>query len=102
MDGEKFLIHLEVAGKDYGLWINRNDEREEQLLRDAARQIKNKVIQYRQHFSNSKIDVKDTLAMVSLQLSRENLQLEERNDTSPFTEKLQQLIDDLERYLKNT
>ncbi|MDR1981876.1 MAG: cell division protein ZapA [Tannerellaceae bacterium] len=102
MDDHKFLIHVEIAGKEYGLWINRNDEHEEQLVREAARQIKNKLIQYRQHFSNSKIDVKDMLAMVTLQLSRENLQLEEQNDTSPFTEKLQQLISELEHYLKNT
>lgn len=94
---DKFLIHLEIADKSYGLWINREDE---QLARNAAKQIRIKMNQYRQNFAQSDVDVKDLLAMVAFQLSMHNLQLEEKNDTSPFTEKIQQLTVQLEGYLK--
>ena len=74
---DKFLIHLDIAEKSYGLWIDRKDE---QLARDAA---------------------KDLLAMVAFQLSMTNLQLEDKNDTSPITDKIQELTGELEQYLKD-
>lgn len=95
---DKFLIHLEIAEKSYGLWIDWGDE---QLARDAAKQIRNKINQYRQHFTQSDVDVKDLLAMVAFQLSMSNLQLEDKNDTSPITNKIQELTGELEKYLKD-
>lgn len=93
---EKFLIHVEIAGKGYGVKINRN---EEQVAREAVLQIRKKMDQYRKKYSE--VDVKDLLAMVAFQLSIENLQLEDKNDTSPFTEKMQELTGELEKFLKD-
>ncbi|MDR0749515.1 MAG: cell division protein ZapA [Tannerellaceae bacterium] len=98
MDENKFLIHVKIAEKTYGLWIYRNDE---QLTRDAAKQIAEKIDQYRAVFLSEEVDVKDLLAMVTLQLSIENLRLEEKNDTTPFTNKIQELTNVLETYLKD-
>lgn len=98
MGDDKFLINLELAEKSYGLWIDRKDEA---LARDAAKQIKHKIIQYRQAFSKSDVDVKDLLAMVALHLSMDKLQLEDRNDTTPFTDKIQQITTELELYMKD-
>ena len=95
---DKFLIHLDIAEKSNGLWIDRKDE---QLARDAAKQIRNKINQYRQNFAQSDVDVKDLLAMVAFQLSMTNLQLEDKNDTSPITDKIQELTGELEQYLKD-
>ena len=95
---DKFLIHLDIAEKSYGLGIDRKDE---QLARDAAKQIRNKINQYRQNFAQSDVDVKDLLAMVAFQLSMTNLQLEDKNDTSPITDKIQELTGELEQYLKD-
>ena len=78
---DKFLIHVEIAGKSYGIRINRS---EEQVAREAVRQIRKKMDQYRKKYS----DV-------------ENLKLEDKNDTSPFTEKIQELTDELESFLKD-
>ena len=36
---DKFLIHVEIAGKSYGIRINRS---EEQVAREAVRQIRKK------------------------------------------------------------
>ena len=93
---DKFLIHVEIACKSYGIRINRS---EEQVAREAVRQIRKKMDQYRKKYSD--VDVKDLLAMVTFQLSVENLKLEDKNDTSPFTEKIQELTDELESYLKD-
>ncbi len=93
---DKFLIHVEIAGKRYGIRINRS---EEQVAREAVRQIRKKMDQYRKKYSD--VDVKDLLAMVTFQLSVENLKLEDKNDTSPFTEKIQELTDELESFLKD-
>lgn len=98
MDENKFLIHLKIAEKTYGLWIYRKDE---ELTREAAKQIAEKINQYRAVFLSEEVDVKDLLAMVALQLSIENLKLEEKNDTIPFTDKIQQLTNELESYLKD-
>ena len=93
---DKFLIHVEIADKSYGIRINRS---EEQVAREAVRQIRKKMDQYRKKYSD--VDVKDLLAMVTFQLSVENLKLEDKNDTSPFTEKIQELTDELESFLKD-
>lgn len=93
---EEFLINIEIAGKKYPLTIKRRDE---ELARAAAAQINSKILQYRQHFAVG-VDMKDLLAMVAFQLSMHNLQLEEKNDASPFTEKIQELTSELEGYLK--
>ena len=71
---DKFLIHVEIAGKSYGIRINRS---EEQVAREAVRQIRKKMDQYRKKYS------------------------EDKNDTSPFTEKIQELTDELESFLKD-
>lgn len=92
----RFLIHVEIAGKSYGLWIDRS---EEQKARKAVLQIRKMMDQYRKKYSD--VDVKDLLAMVAFHLSVENVELEEKNDTSPFTEKIQELTDELEGFLKD-
>ncbi|MDR1201093.1 MAG: cell division protein ZapA [Tannerellaceae bacterium] len=98
MDENKFLIHVKIAEKTYGLQIYRKDE---QLTREAVKQIAEKIDQYRTVFLSEEVDVKDLLAMVTLQLSIENLKLEGKNDTTPFTYKIQELTNELETYLKD-
>lgn len=93
---DKFLIHVEIADKTYGLWIDRS---EEELARKAAKQIKNKINQYNQRFAGADLDMRDLLAMVALQLSMHNLQLEDKNDTTPFTDKIYQLTEQIDTYL---
>ena len=94
---EEFLINIVIAGKKYPLTIKRH---EEELARAAADQINSKILQYRQHFA-VEVDTKDLLAMVTLQLSMSNLQLEDRNDTSHFAEKMRELGDEIDGYLNN-
>lgn len=98
MDDE-FLITIKIGGQHvFQLQVKRS---EEEVMRKAAKQIEQKIRQYRQRYPDEdKIDTDDLLAMVAFQLSLTNLRLEELHDTSPITEKVQQLTSELEGYLK--
>lgn len=94
---EKFLIHVEIGDKTYALRIKRS---EEELVREAARQLRKKLLQYRQKFSQSELEIKDLLAMVALQYAVQTLQLKDQDSVTPITDKLQQLTSELEVYLE--
>lgn len=96
---DKFLIHVEIAGRRYPLTILRSDE---ERARKAAAQINSKMFQYRHELfeNDSSVDTMDLLAMTAFQLSFRNLQLEETNEVTPFVEKIEQLKNELEDYLK--
>ena len=98
MDDE-FLITIKISERHvFQLRIKRA---EEEIMRKAASEIERKIRQYRQRFSaEAKLDTDDLLAMVAFQLSLTNLQLENLHDTSPITDKVQQLTNELEDYLK--
>ena len=98
MDDE-LLITIKIAERHvFQLRIKRA---EEEIMRKAASEIERKIRQYRQRFSaEAKLDTDDLLAMVAFQLSLTNLQLENLHDTSPITDKVQQLTNELEDYLK--
>ena len=98
MDDE-FLITIKIAERHvFQLRIKRA---EEEIMRKAASEIERKIRQYRQRFSaEAKLDTDDLLAIVAFQLSVTDLQLEDLHDTSPITDKVQQLTNELEDYLK--
>ena len=95
---DEFVINLEIVGRTYPVTIKRGDEQDEYMMRKAAKRVQQNVIQYKQHFAKS-IEDRDLLAMVAVQLALEVVLLEERNDTQPFTHKIQQLTETLEDYL---
>lgn len=92
---DKFLIHIEIAGRRYPITIRRE---EEESMRAAAKQINQKLLQYQTEYG-TRYDVRDWLAIVALQLSVSNLQLEEKHDISPIVRKLQEFNEEMERYL---
>ena len=83
---EKFLIHIEIAGRRYPITIRRD---EEEIMRAAARQIDKKLLQYQSKY-DSVYTTRDWLALI-----------EEKQDTSPFEKKIRELTDELDRYLKD-
>ncbi|OAV66833.1 Cell division protein ZapA [Bacteroidales bacterium Barb6] len=96
---DKFLIHVDIADDTYGLRIRREDE---QLFRDAAKLLRMTIHRYRQKYTDSEPDLKALLAMAALQLATDKLYLQGKNDTTPFTEKIQQLTDEISTCLKGT
>ena len=97
MDDDKILINLDIGDKHYPLRVLLS---EESIARKGAKQIRNKIIQYRQQYLSADVNTKDLVSMVAIQLSIENLRLEDKNDTDPFVDKIQQLTGEIELYLK--
>ncbi len=94
MENDKLRINLLINNERYPLNIRRD---EEQLYRDAAKQINDKLNKYRRtfpEFSDAKY-----LTMVALELAFENMSIKDKNDTQPYLEKLKELSDDLDSYI---
>jgi len=96
---DEMLITLEVipGGRKYPTMINADDE---ELVREAARQLRLKFNAYNQAFSEASLSNSDIMAMVAIDIATSHLRLERKNDIVPFTTKIQQLDDKLKVYLK--
>lgn len=101
MDSNTFVINLEVAGRFYPVTIERGDEKKEEDARRAAGRVEELINSYKLHYKTSSIEERDFLAMAAIQLAMDLVQQEKRNDTQPFTEKIQQLTNEIDAYLKS-
>ena len=92
---DKLSIKVNVADRYYPLKIERRDE---EKIRKAARLINEKVLQYKQRYLDK--DVQDFLAMAALQYVTRIIEMEDKTDISPLEQKMQELNEELEEYLK--
>ena len=92
---DKIKINLQIADSNYPLTINRQ---EEEMVREAAKQVNIRLNAYREYYKN--LEPEKIIAMVAYQFSLEKLQLMQRNDTTPYTEKLKELTELLEDYFQ--
>lgn len=99
MNDEKFLLTLTIGDKSYPIQIKKT---EEQAFRNAAKQINNKINQYRVAFGseNPGLTAQDFMAMTALQALVENFTLGTKNNTKPYEDKLNLIINELDVYLK--
>ena len=92
---DKLSIRVNVADRYYPLKVeSENEER----IRKAARMINEKVLQYKQRYLDK--DVQDFLAMAALQFVTRIIETENKTDISPLEQKVQELNEELEEYLK--
>ena len=96
---DEMLITLEVkpGGRKYPVTINADDE---ELVREAAKQLREKFNAYNQTFSNADLSEIDIMAMIAIDIATSHLRLEKKNDVLPFTTKIQHLNQKLKDYLK--
>jgi cell division protein ZapA (FtsZ GTPase activity inhibitor) len=92
---DKLSIKVNVADRYYPLKIERRDE---EKIRKAARLINEKVLQYKQRYLDK--DNQDFLAMAALQFVTRVIETEERIDEAPLEQRMQELNEELEEYLK--
>jgi len=92
---DKLSIKVNIADRYYPLKIERKDE---EKIRKAARQINEKVLQYKQRYLDK--DAQDFLAMAALQFVTKVLELEERFDTGPIEQQVKELSKELEEYIR--
>jgi cell division protein ZapA len=86
-------INLNIADSYYPITIQRE---EEEMMRKAAKQVNDRLNLYREKYRTQPTD--KLLAMVAYQFAQEKLTLEQRNDTKPFTDKIRELTDLLEKH----
>ena len=92
---DKLSIRVNVADRYYPLKIDRIDE---EKIRKAAKMINEKVLQYKQKYTDK--DIQDFLAMAALQYVIKVLEGDSNSEDSPVLEELKDLDNELSEFLK--
>lgn len=93
---EKLSIRVNVADRFYPLKVEREDE---EKIRKAARMINEKVMQYKQRYTDK--DTQDFLAMAALQYVIRLNEEEEKNNNDQIPKALNELIKKIDSVLTN-
>jgi len=92
---DKLSIRVNVADRYYPLKVERENE---EKIRKAARMINEKVLQYKQRYTDK--DVQDFLAMAALQYVIKLTEEEERLQVDDLPESLRELINKIDTVLE--
>jgi len=92
---EQLSIKVQIAERFYPLKINRQDE---EKIRKAARLINDKVLQYKQRYTDK--DAQDFIAMAALQFVINLLDCEQQQNVVSLEEELGSLSNELDEMLK--
>ncbi|MCD4833637.1 MAG: cell division protein ZapA [Bacteroidales bacterium] len=92
---DKLSIRVNVADRYYPLKIDRKDE---EKIRKAAKMINEKVLQYKQRYTDK--DIQDFLAMAALQYVIKVIECDSNLEPSPVLEELKDLDNELNEFLK--
>lgn len=95
MDDNRMKIHLLVDNQRYPMTILRE---EEGLWREAAKQINDMLNTVRNGYRE--LTPSQHWAMVAILLSHKEIASRDRNDTQPIHDKLKELTDELDKYIK--
>ena len=99
MSDEILNIQLEVIPKQRKIPV-RITAHDEELVREAAKQLRQKYNAYKQAFSGADLTDKDFMTMIALDIAVSHLRLERDNDKTAFVETIQQLDNKLKDVLK--
>ena len=94
MDDTMMKINLLIDGQRYPLKIRREDE---YLYRDAAKMIDSTLNKYRSMWPD--LSTNNHWAMAALEIAFNLTTNENRNDTKPYLEKLEELTKELDNYI---
>ncbi len=92
---EKLPIKVQIAERYYPLKIDRSDE---EKIRKAAKLINDKLLQYKQRYTDK--NAQDFLAMAALQFVIQLLDCESKQNLVSLEEDLKALNEDLDILLK--
>ena len=92
---EKLAIKVQIAERYYPLKIDRRDE---EKIRKAAKLISDKLLQYKQRYTDK--NAQDFLAMAALQFVIQLLDCESKQNLVSLEEDLKALNDELDILLK--
>jgi cell division protein ZapA (FtsZ GTPase activity inhibitor) len=92
---DKLSIRVNIADRYYPLKVERENE---EKIRKAARMINEKVLQYKQRYSDK--DVQDFLAMASLQYVIKLNEEEEKINLDHYPDAIKELIKKIDNVLE--
>jgi len=92
---DKLSIRVNVADRYYPLKVEREDE---EKIRRAARMINEKVLQYKQRYTDK--DVQDFMAMAALQFVIKLIEEEEKLSADYLPDALKELTQKIETVLE--
>ena len=95
MTEDMLSIKVQIAERFYPLKIKRQDE---EKIRQAAKLINDKVLQYKQRYTDK--DTQDFMAMATLQFVISLLDCEQRQNVVSLEEELGHLSSELDELLK--
>ena len=95
MTEDMLSIKVQIAERFYPLKIKRQDE---EKIRKAARLINNKVLQYKQRYTDK--DTQDFMAMAALQFVINLIDCEQQQNVVSLEEELGSLSSELDELLK--
>jgi len=92
---DKLSIRVNIADRYYPLKIDRVDE---EKIRKAAKMINEKVLQYKQRYTDK--DTQDFLAMAALQYVIKVIESDNNLEESPVLNELEDLNNELDEFIK--
>ena len=95
MTEDMLSIKVQIAERFYPLKIKRQDE---EKIRKAARSINDKVLQYKQRYTDK--DTQDFMAMAALQFVINLIDCEQQQNVVSLEEELNSLSSELDDLLK--
>jgi cell division protein ZapA (FtsZ GTPase activity inhibitor) len=93
---EEFSINVTIADRRYPMRINRS---EEEKIRKAAKIINERILQYQQRYSGK--DNQDCLAMSALQFVIQIMDVMDQSNVEPTMKQIEDINEQLTRYLDN-
>ena len=99
MEDEYFSnpIQLKIVDRYFPYSCKRKDE---QNIRKAATKVTEKYMSYSSHYSGAGFSMADLLKLVAFHFSLELMEDTQREDMTPFVNKIKQLDVELERYIQ--
>lgn len=92
----KLSIRVNIADRFYPLKIDRGDE---EMIRSAARVINEKILLYKQNYSDK--DTQDFLAMAALQFVTKQIEDEHQNTSKSLLDDIEIINAELDEYIKS-
>ena len=92
----KQSIKIIIAGREYPFKIEK--EEHEERIRKAGRIIGDRLIEYKQRFSDR--DTQDFLALEALRFAVKTIELESKASSTEQADRLEKLNDQLDTFLK--
>lgn len=91
---DELAINITIAERRYPMRIKRQDE---EKIRKAAKIINERILQYQERYNGK--DNQDFLAMSAIQFVVQVLEQMEEKDVNPMLEQMNEMNDELSKYL---